>query len=68
METVRCGRCSMVQYSIFDKRYVHLFGKCWNCFKEMLDAGEMAEEKFDEQANAAIELSTQSPPLSPGEE
>jgi hypothetical protein len=48
MNTI-CPICLEKQWSIFDQKYLGLFGKCWSCDKKDWEQGKLSLKEFDKR-------------------
>ena len=54
MVNMDCSICKEKQWSIMDKKYLELFGKCWSCDKKEWEAGRLSLEEFERRECEAL--------------
>jgi hypothetical protein len=50
-----CPECNEKQWSIMDKNYLKIYGKCWYCDKELWERGFLSLEEFENREKKALE-------------
>lgn len=49
-----CGKCGGLQYSLFDKKYLTLNGRCWECDKRLWDEKTLTLEELERREQQAL--------------
>jgi hypothetical protein len=54
---ITCPKCEEQQWSLMDKKYLDLFGQCWDCDKKLWEEHKLSTEEFERREDTARKCS-----------